>query len=128
MTTSSWWQLVLLALAAFRITRLVGWDDLTITPRRWLTGLGDTDHEALAEHVDDLAERGIDAWQTRPAPLISKQRFYLSRMIRCPWCFGWWCSLTIWIAWEAWPHAIFVAAAPFAISALVGLVAKNLDE
>jgi hypothetical protein len=128
MSTPSWWQLILLALAAFRITRLVGWDDLTIMPRRWLTGLGDSEHHALAEHVDDLAERGIDAWQTRPAPPISKWRFYVSRMIRCPWCFGAHVSWVIWLAWEAWPHGMLVAATPFAISALVGLVSHNLDD
>lgn len=47
--------------------------------------------------------------------------------IRCPWCLGFWVSLAWWTAWQAWPDGTLVAAVPFAISAVVGLVAANLD-
>jgi hypothetical protein len=130
-TAPSWWQLVLLGLAAFRVTRLIGWDDLTILPRRWLTGLSDDEHAVTAEHVDQMLGQDIDPWDDTQTPAhmpIGRARFYLSRMIRCPWCLGWWVSLAAWLSWEAWPHAVMVGAAPFAISAVVGLTAKNLDE
>ena len=45
----------------------------------------------------------------------------------CPWCAGFWISLAWWLAWQAWPHATLVVAVPFAISAVVALVAVNLD-
>lgn len=41
----------------------------------------------------------------------------------CPWCAGFWLSLLWWIAFELWPHGTPIAAVPFAISALVGVVA-----
>lgn len=126
---------LLLGLAAFRLTRLAGWDDLTITPRRWLTGLGDDDHHAWASAIDELRQDGKDPWMppmdtsaSWSAPPVSRARFYVGKMIRCPWCAGWWVSLAVWLGWLAWPHAITSASIPLALSAVVGLVAKNLDE
>jgi hypothetical protein len=158
-TAPSWWQLVLLGLAVFRVTRLIGWDDLTILPRRWLTGMGDQEHHEWAHVIETAKEQGKSAWdltvgdwfdfglQEAPQlttrtligptdqpyaiyfrPPVTERRYYLSKLLRCPWCAGWWISLATWLAWEAWPHAVMVGAAPFAISAVVGLTAKNLDE
>jgi hypothetical protein len=47
--------------------------------------------------------------------------------VTCPWCAGFWVSLAWWGAWEAWPHWTLIVAAPFAISAVVGLIAANID-
>lgn len=47
--------------------------------------------------------------------------------VTCPWCSGFWVALGWWAAWEVWPHATVVIAVPFALSAIVGLVAANLD-
>lgn len=47
--------------------------------------------------------------------------------VTCPWCAGFWIALAWWLAWEAWPHGTLVAAVPLAISAIVGVVAANLD-
>ncbi len=50
----------------------------------------------------------------------------------CPFCSGAWITLAWWGAWWAWPHAVTVAAVPFALSAVVGvggaLVTNALDE
>lgn len=93
MRIPEWWPTVLLALAAFRVTRLVGWDDLTAGYRK-----------ALRRRSSSAAA-----------------------FVACPWCIGWWISLAWWGAWILWPHATLVCAAPWAISAIVGLVAKGLD-
>lgn len=45
----------------------------------------------------------------------------------CPFCLGFWLSVGWWLAWVAWPHWTLVAATPWAISAVVGLVAARLD-
>lgn len=55
-------------------------------------------------------------------PLPKGEEFIL-----CPWCAGFWVSLAWWAAWQAWPHGTLVVAVPFAISAVVGVVAANLD-
>lgn len=47
--------------------------------------------------------------------------------VSCPWCVGWWITLGWWAAWQIWPHGTLVAAVPFALAAVVGLVAKGLD-
>lgn len=94
MNVPEWWPTVLLVLAAFRVTRLVGWDDLTAPWRLW---------------VRRRFGKGAETF------------------VACPWCIGWWISVAWWGAWLLWPHATLVAATPWAISALVGLVAKGLD-
>ena len=48
--------------------------------------------------------------------------------LTCPWCLGFWVSVALWLAWLEWPRATLVAVTPFAISAVVGLVVKNLDK
>ena len=49
MTYPSWWAFLLLALGAFRVTRLIGWDDLTIRLRHAVTGMGDDGAQGLLE-------------------------------------------------------------------------------
>lgn len=123
------WPAVLLALAVFRITRLVGWDDLTITLRVKATGLSDREHHDWATYIDQMRQADRDAWDvpgSQPPP-ISERRFYLSKMLRCPWCVGFWLSAAAWVLWLAEPQAAVALALPFAVSAVVGLVAKNLD-
>lgn len=47
--------------------------------------------------------------------------------VLCPWCSGAWISVGWWLAWCAWPHWTLVVSVPFALSAVVALVAVNLD-
>lgn len=89
-----WWTVTLLALAAFRVFRLIGEDLILDGPR------------------DRLTRR-----------LGEKSELF----ILCPWCLGFWLSVGWWLAWVAWPHWTLVAATPWAISAIVGLVASRLD-
>lgn len=89
-----WWELLLLALAAFRVWRLLGVDSVLNRPRDWLVRDGD-------EYRQELDE-----------------------FLRCPWCFGFWIGVAWWLAWLVWPHAALVVSVPFAISAVSGLVAK----
>jgi hypothetical protein len=144
---------VLLALAAFRITRLVGWDDLTIPIRRWICGMGDPEHHALADMVNTLEQEGIDPWTRdgqdeasaylarqltaqhgeqfdglRWRPDVGHARFYVSKLIHCPWCAGFWISLGVWAVWLWAPTVAVGLSVPLFFSAVIGLVAKNLDE
>jgi hypothetical protein len=48
--------------------------------------------------------------------------------LQCPWCTGFWVTLAWFLASEAWPHGSLVVAAPFAISAVLALVASHSEE
>lgn len=68
-----------------------------------------------------LAEDSITA--ERRARLSERTRSFVT----CPWCLGFWITLLWWLAWIAWPHWTLIIAAPLAISAVVGLIAANID-
>jgi hypothetical protein len=122
------WHFALLAAAAWRTTRLGYLDDLTIEPRRWVTGVGDAQHHEIAAFVDEVTEAGGDPWSESDPPLpIGPRRFYLSRMIHCPHCLGAWVSLAWFAAWLVWPRFVVLAAVPWAIMAVVSIVATRQD-
>ena len=102
MSIPSWYALLLLALAAFRIWRLLAEDDILDRARRYVTRLPAT-------------------W-TENTPLPGSYRAGLGAFISCPWCLGFWIVLALWGAWQAWPHAVLVGSVPLAVSALVGFL------
>lgn len=127
----TWLDTFLLILFAFRVTRLIAWDEITQPPRAWLSGVPDGDYRALASFIEDCQAKGIDPWAHRDSePPMSKRRWYLAKLLHCPWCVGFWVSVaTIAAADPLVLHIGIVRAigAAFALSAVVGLIAKNLD-
>lgn len=130
---------LIIALAAFRLTRLAGWDDfpLAVKIRAWATG----EHWVRIENVPegaekvegtqrvDAAELGIPG-KLPYSPVGSVRPAYrrpvIEHLVRCPWCIGFWICVGTWLAWLAW-HDVIYGMAPFALSSFVGLTAKNLD-
>lgn len=112
-------ELLLLAVGGFRLVRLVGWDTITEPPRRWLTGYSDDGAPSLGETDYDPA--------TGDPIRHSKARVYVSTLIRCPWCIGFWLSIALYATWLVLPLAVEVVMVPLALSATFGLIAKNLD-
>jgi hypothetical protein len=106
------WVALILALGTFRLVRLVGWDDLTKNLRNRAGGRNER-NRGEPVFVDD--PRGTF---TRPG---------LIRFLVCPWCVGFWISGAMYAFWYFAPTASLYVAAPFALSAVVGLVAKHLD-
>jgi len=92
------WEFALLALAAFRIWKLVGDDAVLDKPRDWV--------------LVRLEERA--SW--------------LDYFITCPWCAGFWITLAWWGAWLAWGYGTLVAATLFALSAAVGFLGVLIDK
>lgn len=92
------WEFALLALAAFRLTRLIGWD---VFPP--------------VERVRDRVTR----W--------SGEAGLVTELLACPFCLGAWISLAVYLAWWAAPRPTLAVATVAALSAVVGLVAKTLD-
>jgi hypothetical protein len=110
MTTPEPYALILLALGAMRLTRLIGWDSITDGLRSRLTGY---------HHGGHKTGRRAGSRSDRPAWM---------RFLSCPWCLGFWVCLACWASWQVWPRGTLVAMVPLALSAIVGLVVKNLDE
>ncbi len=93
-------------LAAYRLTRLVGEDQLPPLPKL---------RERLTRPV-----MGEDDWEFgRPT---------LAYFLSCPFCLGFWVGLAVYIAWLSASTPTLYAMTPFAISGAVGLIAKNLDD
>lgn len=107
MDIPNWYELAILALAVFRVFRLIAEDTILNRPRAWLLRMGDDWADG------NFGEGYREKWHV---------------FITCPWCCGAWLSLGAWIAWQLWPHTITALATLAALSALVGLVSKNLDK
>lgn len=104
-----WWELALLALAAYRIFRLVADDTILDRPRRWLLRLD-------------------PAWEQDGDFTGNDYRLGLALFITCPWCIGFWIGLAWWGAWLLESHWTLVAATPWALSALVGALGRLLED
>jgi hypothetical protein len=98
-------NLIVLALAVYRVARFVGWDQITQRFREKHTGWSDDQHRNEWPH----------------------NRKRIAEMIHCPFCFSLWVAIGVWVAFREWPHAVLLVAWPLAIGAAAGLVAKNLD-
>lgn len=94
------WEFALLALAAFRVWKLIGDDAILDRPRDWLLDRIEPDD-------------GHGPW---------------NYFITCPWCAGFWITLAWWGAWLIEPYAVTVAAVPFALSAAVGYLGVGIDR
>lgn len=90
-----WWSFLILALAVFRVYRLIAEDDILDRPRDWA--------------LDRLEEERLEK---------------LDQLITCPWCLGFWLSVLAWLAWLVSPGWAVGLALPWALSAAVALVAK----
>ncbi len=135
MTAPDAWDFALLALFAFRATRLVGWDDLTAGLRARIT-LPDAEYDQWIEVQHTAEQQGQTILQYLAderteilAPLTPPEgaRWWAARLIRCPWCIGFWISIVVSLAYYAAPDGTVIVSIPFALSALVGLGAKWLD-
>ncbi len=116
----SWLELTVLALAAYRLTRLAGWDDFPLAAgtRDFITGA----------HWEDAEPPPEGAGLTRLVPSETVyDRPMLAHFLSCPFCVGWWISLALYLCWLWLPTETLYAAVPFAISGVVGLVSKNWD-
>lgn len=100
------WELVLAALAVFRLWRLLAVDEILDRPRLWLL------NAAGWQEGDDVP----DGYRTKWADFLL-----------CPWCAGAHLSIGAWVFWLAAPSLALVVATPFALSAAVGLIRENLD-
>lgn len=108
MRVPEWWAAVLLALAAHRLFRLIALDTILDGPRAFILRAGSWRPDSGAD-----PPRGFRAG--------------VATFISCPWCAGFWISVVVWAAWQLWPHATLVVAAPLAISSVVALIVTSTE-
>lgn len=109
----SWYVGLVLALGAFRVVRLIGWDDFPPIARLRAKITGEQ------RYTNSTASRET---------LVRYQRPTLDHFLHCPFCQGFWVCVGVYIAWRFEPYWTVVALAPFALNSVVGLVARNLDK
>lgn len=102
---------LILSLAAFRLTRLIGWDDFP----------------PVARLRSRLVREGDPRGRAIYADAVLYGRPLLAKFVHCAWCVGFWVSALVYAVWAVAPTEALYVAVPFAISAAVGLLAKNLD-
>lgn len=150
------WPALVVALAAYRLTRLGGWDDFPpiyrirawIIGERWIPDgpIGRIDSVevsaeglAISGTLNDVGRKVVDGEPLGP-PQPGKEpssevgsvrpvydRPLLAHLVHCPFCLGWWVSLATYLWWLLTPTWGLYVLAPFALSGFVGLVSKNLD-
>lgn len=108
MNVPDWYELALLALAAWRVFQLIAHDDILDRPRRYVTRLGSN-------------------WKKDGDPIPKAYREKLDDWLTCPYCMGFWIGLVWWGAWLIWPYETLVAAVPWVISAGVIGASKILS-
>ncbi len=115
--------MLVMMLAAYRLTRLVGWDDFPLArkTRAWATGETWTDDGAEVELPGKTPDSNVEGIR------VAYSRPLLAHLVHCPFCVGFWISLATYLAWLTAPTVTMYGMMPFAISGAVGLVAKNLD-
>lgn len=124
-----WTAGLVLVLAAYRITRLTGWDDFP--PVVWARAVATGEEEVRTGSFNSRAGLTQEPVET----LIRHRRPLLAHALHCAFCAGAWWSLAAYLAWLAagspgarldggwWGYLM----TPFAVSAAVGLIARNLD-
>ena len=115
------WVGVVMALGVYRISRLLGWDDFppVARARAWVTG----------EYVISRGDMNQQAGLTKIPPEIETRfrRPLLEHFLHCPFCQGFWLSVIAYVAWVFAPTETVYFLAAWALSAAVGLIARNLD-
>lgn len=102
MKIPNWLPFFFIALASYRIWRVVAVDDIFERPRLWLVGL----------------PRGWESGDEIP----KTYRLGLAKFISCPWCLGLWVTLVIWGFWLWQPTWTTGICAFLAATAVVGLI------
>jgi hypothetical protein len=92
------WEFALLALAAFRVWKFLADDDI----------------------LEPLRDRVLALYESNP-----QRAGAIAGFLACPWCLGFWVAVIWWVAWLALPTVTLFLATPWALAAIVGLLASR---
>lgn len=117
----AWWAAVVMGLAGFRIARILGWDDFppVFRARRWATG------EIVRQSGSGNAHAGLT---NEPLEVTYEyRRPLLAHFLHCAYCTGFWIALAEYGGWLLDAKWTLRVLFPFALAAVPGLLARNLD-
>ena len=93
-TTAPVFDVVLMAFAAFRITRLIVYDKIA----RWF--------REFFSDTREFTEDGVTYVEVRPYGMGLRHTLY--DLLQCPWCIGFWGALAVSFAYFVFPFAWYV--------------------
>ncbi|MFC0271908.1 DUF1360 domain-containing protein [Metabacillus herbersteinensis] len=106
---STWLQLVIFALASFRLTRLLVFDKITEFIRRpFHREVEETDKNGDLETYIEIKGKGFRAW--------------IGELLSCYWCTGVWCSALLYGIWLIRPDAAEPLLVILAIAGFAGII------
>lgn len=115
---------LLTVLTAYRLTRVVTTDGLFTEWREaFFLRFPPTAHYASFEKK--RSEGGSSYWKLHPSPIRKTSK--IGELISCPWCIGFWISGATVLAVAQFTSLPLPILWWFATSAVVGLIARNLD-
>lgn len=102
---------IVVALAAHRLARLVAVDDLTLRPRAWVSIRAYAWPDVPHDSWEDI-EAGIVEERTAAGPIKRSQFWgWVDGLVTCPHCCGFWFAVSGWWLWWNHPDArVWVAA------------------
>ena len=121
-----WFQVVVLALAAFRLSRLLIEDTITQPLRtvifsRWPAQ--DVEYEAGDKVVGGTFQLAGKLYANEPTWTGDR----IAKLLGCYACTGFWVSLILSVLWWLWPITVWVVF-PFALSTVVWFLALVQDH
>lgn len=106
---TTWLQLIIFALASFRLTRLIVFDKITAFIRqpfhKEVEEIGD---DGVVEVYIEMKGSGLRAW--------------IGELLSCYWCTGIWCTAFVYGAWMIWPQGAEPLLVILAIAGAAGLI------
>jgi uncharacterized protein DUF1360 len=129
-----WVTLVLIALATYRLTRLITRDafPLIAVPRDWIQTkwdpFDDEGWENYARYSDNELRLLVESLRTRGIPRPTQWKRSIAYLVTCPWCVSIWVGAAVSVLSVAPLHLITWTWSPFvwlAASALTGLIAQR---
>lgn len=107
MTFETFLALAVVALAAYRLTRVVVEDTITASFRAWVwrRAYVPAGYDARADRDTAVRRHGRAGWAWEK----------LFQLVTCPFCLGWWVTIGLFVAWFGWPstarEVVLLAAA-----------------
>ena len=115
-------EFTVLALAVFRVSRLIVDDTIFDTPRLWLLTRYPASDTIFTDYRDDLLwVENVGGWMTLKPHIIGE-------LISCMWCTGFWVAVIGVVVWSQWPGVAWWVALPFALSAVTGIIQEVTSE
>jgi hypothetical protein len=106
---TTWLQLIIFAIASFRLTRLIVFDKITAFIRRpFHKEVEEINDEGVVEVYIEMKGSGLRAW--------------IGELLSCYWCTGVWCSAFLYGIWLIWPVGAEPLLVILAIAGLAGII------